>query len=230
MTVRSSTEVKVGVASSSSPIKKTGRKILANLKLQYSPKMKTPNVNKVYVVGAKLGLILLRTQRFNNTVDAFTHPANLTIEDQETGVASRLKIIKICNRRQYQMIDKAIFQSTAYASVWYVSLTEESNNTVEYHRDHAYEFIEFMNETKWIYPQTFVFQGDETKYVDDKIVGTWDMYCLNSDNARLLKEYFYDDKGNFLEDEDALKAVFGEKCTAKQASDCLKDAWLSCIL
>jgi hypothetical protein len=77
MTVRSSTEVKVGVASSSSLIKKTGRKILANLKLQYSPKMKTPNVNKVYVVGAKLGWILLRTQCFNNIDDAFTHTANL---------------------------------------------------------------------------------------------------------------------------------------------------------
>jgi hypothetical protein len=39
--------------------------------------MKTPNVNKVYVVGAKLGWILLRTQCFNNIDDAFTHTANL---------------------------------------------------------------------------------------------------------------------------------------------------------
>ncbi len=92
-----------------SPMKKKGRKAFDAQKLQFSPRMKTPNTNKVFVVGAKMGLILMRTQRQNNDDDAFTHTANLMIEDPETGTASRLNIIKICNRRQSSMIDKAIF-------------------------------------------------------------------------------------------------------------------------
>jgi hypothetical protein len=209
-----------------SPMKKKGRKAFDAQKLQFSPRMKTPNTNKVFVVGAKMGLILMRTQRQNN--DAFTHTANLMIEDPETGTASRLNIIKICNRRQSSMIDKAIFQSSGYASLWYVTIIEdESKNTEEFRRDHAEEFIKFLNDTKWKYHQSFTFGGDETKTDDGKIVGTWDMYCLNIDIASVLKQFIFEDLGNFLEDEEALSAVFGPKCTSKQASTYLKDYWLT---
>ncbi|MFN9981306.1 MAG: hypothetical protein ACK53Y_15380, partial [bacterium] len=75
-----------------------------------------------------MGLILMRTQRQANSDDAFTHTANLMIEDPSTGVAERLNIIKICSRRQSQMIDKAILQSTAYHSQWYVTLVDEELN------------------------------------------------------------------------------------------------------
>lgn len=210
------------------PMKKKGRKAFDAQKLQFSPRMKTPNTNKVFVVGAKMGLILMRTQRQNNDDDAFTHTANLMIEDPESGTASRLNIIKICNRRQSSMIDKAIFQSSGYASLWYVTIIEdESKNTEEFRRDHAEEFIKFLNDTKWKYHQSFTFGGDETKTDDGKIVGTWDMYCLNIDIASVLKQFIFEDLGNFLEDEEALSAVFGPKCTSKQASTYLKDYWLT---
>ena len=60
----------------------------------------------------------------------------------------------------------------------------------------------------------------------DKITGTLDMYLLNADIAAVLKQYVFDDMGDFLEDVDAIKGVFGEKCTMNQASDYLKDAWI----
>jgi hypothetical protein len=171
MTINSTSKSKEkkSVVSTKSPVKKVGRKVLSDQNLQFSPRIKTPNVNKVFLVGVQLGLILLRTQRPNSTDDAFTHTANLMIEDPETGVASRLKIVKICSKRVSQMIDKAILQSSSYASQWYVSITEESKNTVEYRRNHANEFIKFLNDTNWKYPQKFMFAGDETK-IDGKVI------------------------------------------------------------
>jgi hypothetical protein len=91
----------------------------------------------------------------------------------------------------------------------------------------CYPIIKFLNDTKWKYHQSFTFGGDETKMDDGKIVGTWDMYCLNIDIASVLKQFIFEDLGNFLEDEEALSAVFGPKCTSKQASTYLKDYWLT---
>lgn len=208
-----------------SGIIKKGRKSLVQQKLQFSPGVKLPNTNKVFVVGAKMGLILIRTQRQRDEDDAFTHTANVVIEDPESGASNRLNIIKICSRRQSQVIDKAIMQATAYPSQWYVTLVEEEKNTAEYRREHAEEFIKFLNDTKWKYPQTFSFIADETKMEGEVITGTWDMYLLNGDIAGVLKQYLYDDMGSFMEDTIAVANVFGPRCTEKQAGGYLKDYW-----
>jgi hypothetical protein len=209
-----------------SPMKKNGRKLLAGQKLAFSPRTKVPNINKVFVLGTQLGFILLRTEKQNSKDDAFTNNAIKMIEDVDSGVAARLNIIKICSRRQSQLIDKAVLQSSAYHSQWFVSITEEDRNTEDFRRDHADNFIQFLNETEWKWPQTFTFAGDETKLVDTKIMGTLDMYLLNSDIAALLKQYVFEDFGAFLEDTDAIAAVFGPKCTVEQARNYLKDAWV----
>lgn len=206
-----------------SPMKK--RKVLAGQKLSFSPRTKIPNINKVFVVGAPLGIILLRTERQNNKDDAFTNNATKLIEDEESGVAARLNIIKICSRRQSQLIDKAIAQSTGWNSQWFVSITEEENNSAVVRREHAEKFIQFLNDTEWKYPQQFTFSGDETKMVKDGITSTLDMYLLNADIAAILKQFVFNDFGDFLEDTDAISGVFGSKCTVNQARDYLKDAW-----
>ncbi len=74
---------------------KKGRKSLSGQKLCFSPRTKVPNTNKVFVVGVSLGLILIRTERQNNKDDAFTNNAVKMIEDEDSGVASKLNIIKI---------------------------------------------------------------------------------------------------------------------------------------
>jgi len=53
-------------------------------------------VNKVFVVGAQLGLILIRMEKQNSKDDAFTNDAIKLIEDETSGVASQLNLIKIC--------------------------------------------------------------------------------------------------------------------------------------
>jgi hypothetical protein len=89
---------KTKVTSTSSPIQKKGRKQIQGQKSTYSPWTKVPNTNKVYVVGTLLGLILIHTERQNSKDDAFTNNAIKMIEDEETGVAAKLNIIKICSR------------------------------------------------------------------------------------------------------------------------------------
>jgi hypothetical protein len=150
------------------------------------------------------------------------------IEDEDSGVASKLNIIKICSRRQSQLVDKAVQQTTGWHSQWFVSIVEEDKNTNETRRDHVDNFIQFLNEIEWKYPQNFTFSGDETKAVGNKIVGTWDMYLLNCDIAAILKQYVFEDLVDFLEDKDAIISTFGSKCTKDQAKDYVKNTWL-CI-
>jgi hypothetical protein len=206
---------------------KKGRKTISGQKLSFSPRTKVPNTNKVFVVGVSLGLILIRTERQNNKDDAFTNNAVKMIEDEDSGVASKLNVIKICSRRQSQLVDKAVQQTTGWHSQWFVSIVEEDKNTNEARRDHVDNFIQFLNEIEWKYPQNFTFSGDETKAVGDKIVGTWDMYLLNCDIASILKQYVFEDLSHFLEDNEAIISVFGSKCTKDQAKDYMKNTWLS---
>jgi hypothetical protein len=105
------------------------------------------------------------------------------LEDENSEDVSRLKIIKICSRRQSQQIDKAIMQTSAYPSIWFVSIIEETTNTAEY----TEAIIKFLNEIQWKYPQAFMFSGDETKLVNGTITGTWDMYLLNRDITSVIK-------------------------------------------
>jgi len=51
------------------------------------------------------------------------------IEDETTGVASKLNIIKICSRRQSKLIDQALMQTSYYPSRWFVSIVPEEKNT-----------------------------------------------------------------------------------------------------
>ena len=205
---------------------KNKRKIIAGQNLPFSPRTRQPNVNKVFVTGTKLGLILIRAERQNNKDDAFTNNAIKLLEDENSEDASRLKIIKICSRRQSQQIDKAIMQTSAYPSIWFVSIIEETTNTAEYRREHTEAIIKFLNEIQWKYPQAFMFSGDETKLVNGTITGTWDMYLLNRDITSVLKEYVFNDFGDFLEDNEAIEAVFGPKCNKELARKIMKDEWL----
>jgi hypothetical protein len=77
---------------------KKGRKTISGQKLSFSLRTKVPNTNKVFVVGVSLGLFLIRTERQNNKDDAFTNNAVKMIEDEGSGVASKLNVIKICSR------------------------------------------------------------------------------------------------------------------------------------
>jgi hypothetical protein len=101
------------VVQTGSPMYKKGRKVLSIDKLPFSPQVKPPQINKVFVVGAPLGVILIRTERLNGKDDAFTNNAQKILEDEETGVAKRLNIIKICSRRCSQLIDNAKMQTTS---------------------------------------------------------------------------------------------------------------------
>jgi hypothetical protein len=51
------------VVQTGSPMFKKGRKVLSIDKLPFSPRVKPPQINKVFVVGAPLGVILIRTER-----------------------------------------------------------------------------------------------------------------------------------------------------------------------
>ena len=110
--------------STGSPLKKAGRKPLGNV-LQYSPKRGVTKVNKVFVTGTQFGIILLRTEKQNSKDDAFTNDVVRMIEDESSGVAAKLQIIKICSRRQSQILDKAVLQTSLYPSQWFVSIKEE---------------------------------------------------------------------------------------------------------
>jgi hypothetical protein len=181
-------------ASSGSPNKKAGRKPIGKV-LQYSPREKVTRVNKVFVVGTQFGIILMRTERQTSKDDAYTNDVIKLIEDDSTGVAAQLQIIKICSRRQSQFLDRAYLQTSVYPSQWFVT-------------------------------QLFTFAGDETKMLNDKIVGTLDEYLLNHDIASILKTYVFDDFESFLEDEEAIHQVFGVKATSTQARNWLVDGWL----
>jgi hypothetical protein len=211
-------------ASSGSPNKKAGRKPIGKL-LQYSPREKVTRVNKVFVVGTQFGIILMRTERQTSKDDAYTNDVIKLIEDDSTGVAAQLQIIKICSRRQSQLLDRAYLQTSVYPSQWFVTITEEENNTAEYRRYHVDRFINFLNNATWKYPQLFTFTGDETKMMNDKVVGTLDEYLLNHDIASILKTYVFDDFESFLEDEEAIHQVFGVKPTSTQARNWLVDGW-----
>jgi len=101
------------VVQTGSPMFKKGQKVLSIDKLPFSPQVKPPQINKVFFVGAPLGVILIRTERQNGKDDAFTNNAQKILEDEETGVAKRLNIIKICSRRCSQLIDNAKMQTTS---------------------------------------------------------------------------------------------------------------------
>ena len=209
-----------------SPMKKAARKAIGKV-LPFSPRVRVTKINKVFVLGTQFGIILIRTERQGSTDDAFTNNVIKMIEDEQGTVASELKIIKICSRRVSQKLDKAIMQTSSYPSQWFVSITEESNNSAEYRHQLADNFINFLNNTEWKYPQQFAFAGDETKMTGTSIVGTLDMYLLNQDIACLLKTYIFEDFEDFLQDEVAISLVFQPNTTALQARDMLKDAWLN---
>lgn len=212
------------VVQTGSPMSKKGRKVLSIDKLPFSPRVKPPQINKVFVVGAPLGVILIRTERQNGKDDAFTNNAQKILEDEESGVAKRLNIIKICSRRCSQLIDKAIMQTTSYPSTWFVSIVDEDKNTPEYRLEHVSQFIKFLNETDWKYPQQFQLIADETKMENGTISGSLDMFILNFDIPAILK-YLFKGMNDFLEDEDAITACFGKKCTLEKAKDYVKEAW-----
>jgi len=87
------------------PIRKPGRKPIGK-ELQYSPRERIIRVNKVFIVGTQFGIILLRTEKPNSKDDAYTNDVIKMIEDETSGVASKLQIIKICSRRESQEMDK----------------------------------------------------------------------------------------------------------------------------
>ena len=211
--------------STASPIKKPGRKPIGK-ELQYSPREKITRVNKVFAVGTHFGIMLLRTEKQNSKDDAYTNDVIKMIEDETSGVASKLQIIKICSRRQSQKIDSAILQTSVYPSQWFVSIMEEEENTEENRKKHACSFIKFLNEVPWKYPQLFNWAGDETKLKGDKIIGTLDEYLLNKDIATILKTYVFEDFESFLDDEEAIDQVFGGKPTRHQAQNWLVDGWI----
>lgn len=211
--------------SSGSPVTKASRKPIGKL-LQYSPREKITRVNKVYVVGTQFGIILLRTEKQNSKDDAYTHDVIKMIEDETSGVAAELQIIKICSRRQSQLLDKAILQTSIYPSQWFVTIKEEENNTAESRREHADTFINFLNNAPWKYPQLFTFAADETKLKENNIIGTLDEYLLNHDIATILKTYVFEDFETFLEDQEAINQVFGVKPTTTQARNWLVDGWI----
>ena len=211
---------------SSSPLKKSGHKVLVGNKLPFSPRTKVPTVNKVFVVGLQLGLILIQTHRQSSpTEDAFTQDAIKIIEDESTGVATRLNIIKICSRRQSQLIDHAIMQNSSYPSRWFVSIVPEERNTAAYRRQHVDQFIRFLNGIEWKYPQQFLFEADETRMLDDNISGTLDMHLLNCDIVVILKVFLFESFEVFLEDEDAIKAVLGPEGNQEQARVIFQELW-----
>jgi len=222
--VKNSTKT-VTTTSTGSPIKKAGRKPIGKV-LQYSPRERITRVNKVFVVGTQFGIILLRTEKQNSKDDAYTNDVIKMIEDETSGVATKLQIIKICSRRQSQLLDKAILQTSVYPSQWFVSIKEEEDNTHTTRKEHADKFINFLNGAPWKYPQLFTFAGDETKVINDKIIGTLDEYLLNQDIASILKTYIFEDFETFLEDEEAINQVFGGKPTANQARNWLVDGWI----
>jgi hypothetical protein len=211
---------------SSSPIKKAARKTIGKV-LPYSPRTRLTRVNKVFVVGTQFGIILIRTERQGSTDDAFTNNVIKLIEDENDTEAKSLNIIKICSRRESFKLDKAIMQTTSYPSQWFVSITDDTNNTVEYRREHADNFINFLNNTEWKYPQQFTFTADLTGRIGNSITSTLDMYLLNQDIACILKTYIFEDFEEFLHDEVALSLTFKSNPTTSQARDLLKNGWFT---
>jgi hypothetical protein len=202
------------------------KKIVIGQKLPFSPRTKVPTVNKVFVLGTQLGIILLRTQRQSNSnEDAYTQDAIKLIEDETTGVASKLNIIKICSRRQSKLIDQALMQTSNYPSRWFVSIVPEEKNTHEFRVQHAERFIKFLNGIDWKYPQQFNFQADETKTLNGKIATSLDMFLLNCDIVILLKVYLFENLEDFFDDTDALNGSFGPDSTKDQVKLILEDLW-----
>jgi hypothetical protein len=216
---------KPSVSKGGSPISKKGRLVITPHKLPFSNKNQQTKIHKVFVRGAPLGIILIRTEKQNLSDDAFTYNAQKILQDVTTGAASRLNIIKICPRRVSQLIDKAILQKSNYPSQWFVSITNEEKNTPEYRLEHVTEFMKFLNETEFLYPQEFRLQADETKMENGQIAGSLDMFLLTEDIATIVKEYVHKQLETFLEDEDAIKACFGPKCTPEMAEEYVKQAY-----
>ncbi len=80
-----------------------------------------------------------------------------------TRVNKAFTIIKIYSIHESFKLDKAILQTPSYPSQWFVSITEETNNTIEDHREHADNFINFLNNAEWKYPHQFTFNADLTE-------------------------------------------------------------------
>ena len=237
MTKSSSTITTTTSTSTSSPAKATtststsspakGRKKLAK-HVPYSPRTNIPNINKVFVVGAPFGIVLIRTERQNSKDDAFTNDAVKMIEDQGSDVATKLGVIKICSRRESSEGNLPILQTSMFHSRWFVFIVEEDKNDADNRRIIADRFIKFLNEIQWKWPQQFVFTEDQTKLSNTKIGGKLDMYLLDVDIAVILKQYIFEDFASFLEDESGIIGVFSKKCSEKEASDRLKNTWLNC--
>ena len=213
------------VSESNSPLKKSGRKVLAGQKLPFSPKTKVPTINKVFVLGTHLGIVLIRTQRQNSNDDAFTQDAIKMIEDETSGVAATLNIIKICSRRQSQLIDRAIMQRSDYPSRWFVTIVPEEKNTPQFRQQHVEKFIKFLNGIEWKYPQQFLYQCDETRMTDNNFSNSLDMFLLNCDIVVLLKVYLFEKFEDFLADEDAVLGVLGSEGTSEQANQMFQELW-----
>ena len=147
------------------------------------------------------------------------------IEDPNNNIAQTLSIIKICSKRQSVLIDQELMQKTNYPSQWYVALTEEGKNSAKYREELANKFITFMNGVQWLYPQQFVFSGDETKSIGNKIISTLDMYLLNSDIAAILKTYIFESWAAFVTDKAAISAVFAGKVSTEDVKVRLFEAW-----
>jgi len=66
------------------------KKIVIGQKLPFSPRTKVPTVNKVFVLGTQLGIILLRTQRQSNSNENYW--CSIKIEHYQDMLPSSIKI------------------------------------------------------------------------------------------------------------------------------------------
>jgi hypothetical protein len=207
-------------AHSNPTIKKATRKQITT-SLPYSPTKPTNSKpNKVFVVGCPLGIILLHTEKAFSKDDAFTFTVNKKLENSEDNLSNILKIQKICNRHLSPHENNSLLQSTTYPSKWFVSITEEDKNTPEYRSELAQNFIAFLNNFEWRFPQTFTFAGDQT-IENNKL----DMYLLNDDIATILGKYIFEDFNDFLNNEEAIANVFTINPTSDHAKHVLKYGW-----
>lgn len=77
-----------------SPIKAPLRKVVTNDSKKYSPS-RDSNVVNVYVIGTKLGVVLITTEKANKTAeDGFTYNFQELLANKE-GFAERLDIVKV---------------------------------------------------------------------------------------------------------------------------------------
>ena len=162
--------------------------------------MKVNQANHVFVTGMHFRVILLCTEKATSTDDAFTNTVIQQLEHGYEMVAEWLQIQKICYHQKLQAKDIAISQSNTYPSIWWISIGTKENKTIDHQHKLADNFICLLNEMNWQYPQQFIFGGDGTQGMNDEISNTLDMYLLNTDIARLLVRYVFEDLEDFLQD------------------------------